>query len=184
MFQPSPLLSVPKLDRISASDLQHNPRASLSSWLKYENIVVAAYHQHPKPYEFHPVSHKSTTVCSRIRDAIRGAICFGYPIDSERISTDDLSLWWKEVVVKPCGEVVLIGLPKTVDEEIKVSKESSGTFQFTTLTLEEILAFNVLLSTGRILGPVTVFNPPDVSMVPQRENVDMMQRVDGSLILM
>jgi len=175
---------VPKLERITPDVLQHNPRASLAAWLKYENIVVAAFRQHPKPYTFSPTSHKSSTVCSRVRDAIRGAIAFGYPIDSGRISTDELSSWWKEVVVKPIGSAVMLGLPTTVDEEIRVERESSGPLQFTTLSLDEIIAFTVLLSSGRILGPITIFNPPDVSMVPERENVDMLSRADGSLILM
>lgn len=173
-----------KLDRIDPTALQHNPRASLLSWCRYEKVTIAAFRQHPKPYIFQPSSLAPCTVASRIRDAIRGAIAFSYPIDSGAISTATLSKWWDDVVVKSAGEHVIIGPTKEVMAELQVSREDKRNLSFHDASLDEIIAFSVLLSSGKLTGPVTIFQPPDTSQLPPRANVEVLQRVDGSLVLM
>lgn len=173
-----------KLDRIDPALLQHNPRASLSSWLRYERIAVAAYRQHPKPYTFSSSSHAPSTIASRFRDAVRGAIAFGYPCDNGAISTQTLQDWWAEVIIKPLGDHVILGPVKEVVEELQVSREDRRNLSFHEATLDEIIAFSVLLSSGKLTGPVTIFQPPDISQLPSRDNVEVMPRLDGSLVLM
>jgi hypothetical protein len=172
-----------KLDRIDPALLAANPRANLASWMKYETIVIAAFKQHPKPYIFRPTSLSAVTVCSRLRDAIRGKLAFDYPSE---ISTVELSLWYGQIVIKSDTEQVLIG-PM---EEVKVSIQGTAgplkpkDLTFPELTFEEITAFTLLLSSGRIVGPVLIQKPPDISLLPVRPNVELMNRPDGSLVLL
>lgn len=175
---------MPKLDRIDPATLQHNPRASLAAWSRYERIAVAAFRQHPRPYTCRSNTHAASAVATRLRDAIRGAICFGYPIANGEISTADLTSWWGETIVKPCSDHVIVGPPKAVIEEMQISREDPRAFSFHDLTLDELIAFTVLLSSGRIEGPVTVYQPPDISQLPPRDNVELLSRPDGSLVLM
>jgi hypothetical protein len=173
-----------KLDRLDPALLAANPRANVAAWMKYESIVLAAYRQHPKPYIFRPTSMAAVTVCSRLRDAIRGKLAFDYPSE---ISAEELAVWYGQVVIKSDTEQVLIG-PM---EEVKASVQGTavGTTKptdmvFQELSFEEITAFTLLLSTGRVVGPVLVQKPPDISLLPVRPNVELMNRPDGSLVLL
>ncbi len=172
--------SASKLDRISPETLASNPRASLQSWKRYEAIVVSAFRFHPRTYVFTPSSHSPATVASRLRDAIRGCLAFSY--DSP-ISASDLSRWYTEIIIKHTKDAVLIGPVAAVTSEILESREDARTFSFHTLTLDEIIAFTVLLSHGRISGPVTIFQPPDISQLPPQPNVEVMKRLDNSVVL-
>ncbi len=169
-----------KLDRIDPVALASNPRASLQSWKRYEAVVVAAYRMHPRTYVFSPASHSPSTVASRLRDAVRGCLAFSY--DSP-ISPADLARWYSEIIVKHTKTEVLVGPPEAVTSEITESREDARSFSYHSLSLDEIIAFTVLLSHGRFSGPVTIFQPPDISQLPPQPNVEVMKRLDGSLVL-
>jgi hypothetical protein len=169
-----------KLDRLDLQTLSANPRASLSSWRKYEPIVEAAFFQHPKPYIYAPSSLSPYTVSSRIREAIRGKLAFDYPA---KISTLDLSRWYDEIIIKNDAKNVFIGPPEEVQKSIKgTSLSTSPTYSFDSLSFEEISAFSLLLSNGRLTGPVTILQPPDISLLPDRPNVERIEK-DGGLML-
>lgn len=178
------------MNRSSSLDpslLVDNPRATMRAWKQYETCAVAAFHQHPKPYIFTPTTHRPTTVASRIRDAIRGCLAFAYPILSDPpIGHDALREWWSSVIVKNTATLVIIGVPERVLVEMSgdVSAPASGGLAFQTLSLEEIIAFTILISTGRISGPIVVTTPPDVSLIPERPNVEMDVRADGKLLIL
>lgn len=167
-----------KLERLDPVKLASNPRASVSSWLKYKDIVLGAIAQHPRPYVYKPSNMTPSSVASKIRDAIRGAITFGY----EGIPHIDLARWWTEIVVKYDNENVYIGPFEEVSEVLtgeSLTKDSGYTYP--TLSFEEVAAFQILLSNGRLLGPIKIFQPPDITLLPQRPNVALMPRPDGSL---
>lgn len=175
---------------IDPSTLVDNARATFREWKRYETCVVAAMQQHPKPYVFSPTSLRPVTFTSRIRDAIRGCIAFNYPIISDTIIThDELAKWWSEVVVKYTPEHVFIGTPERVVRAIAGdvgfdAPLASTTLTFVTLSLEQIIAFTVLISGGCIPGPVLISSPPDVSLIPERPNVEMDLRADGKLLIL
>lgn len=174
-----------KLDRIDVESLASNPRATFSAWKKYEPIVLAAFAQHPRPYIYQPSSLAPTTVASRLRDAIRGAIAFSYC--EPTIPVEELKRWYSEIIIKNDNSQVYVG-PAEQTQETLIGAAKSTTpaspYVYTHLTLDEVIAFTVLLSTGRILGPVTVTSPPDLSLLPQRPNVEVLTRPDGSVILL
>lgn len=170
--------SAKKLERLDPVRLASNPRASLLSWLKYKDIVLGAMAQHPRPYIYKPSNMTPSSVTSKIRDAIRGCIAFGY----EGVNHSDLAKWWIEVVVKHDNENVYIGPFEEVQSVLSgetVSKDNGLTFP--TLAFEEVAAFQILLSNGRLLGPIRILQPPDISLLPKRPNVVLMPRPDGSL---
>lgn len=177
---------MPKLDRLDPNSLRHNPRCTLDAWEKYRPWVLSAYRMHPRPYIFSPSNISAITVCSRIRDAIRGALAFGYDIDSG-ISHEDLFRWWGEVIVRAVNAEIHIGPKARVVDAISATDNvftPPFSFNFPTLSLEEVIAFTVLLSTQRITGPVVIQQPPDLSLLPPRNNVETLSRPDGSLILL
>lgn len=173
-----------KLDRIDRTVLASNRRASLSSWQKYEPIVLAAFRLHPKPYIFHPSNMAARTVESRIRDAVRGKIAFDYPSE---LSTPDLERWWSQAVVKSDDKQVFIGPPQELQATLSGTATTStrpADLVFDDLTFEEVSAFALLISSRRVPGPVLVKSPPDITLLPPRPNVELMQRPDGSLVIL
>ena len=186
-----------KLRGIDPTTLVGNPRATLTAWIRYESIVVAAFRQHPSPYRYIPANVSPATVASRIRDAIRGKLAFDYPCV---IPNATLLAWYAEIIVKYDSTQVYIGLPLanttalegqcipqsplTSSTKTNEANPSSSSHIFDSLTLEELIAFTVLLDTGRILGPVLIHHPPDISLLPDRSNVEILSRPDGALILM
>jgi hypothetical protein len=173
-----------KLDRIDATLLSSNPRANVNAWKKYEPIVLTAYKLHPKPYIYRPANMAPSTICSRLRDAIRGKIAFDHPSE---LSSQDIARWYSEVVIKSDKEQVLIGPPTELAAAIRGTSVGSTKpldMIFENLSFEELSAFTLLLSGGRLTGPVLVKTPPDISLLPQRPNVEMMKRQDGSLVLL
>lgn len=170
-----------KLSRIDPRTLASCPRARLQDWVRYESIVVAAFRQHPKPYFHTPTSLAPTTVCSRIRDAVRGKIAFDYPSE---IDTPALARWWEEVVVKVFDGSVVIGPQEIVSEKLQADESRPKEFLYDSLTLEEVIAFTVLLSDRKITGPIRITNPPPISLVPERNNVEIIPKEDGSLVLL
>lgn len=176
---------MPKLDRIDPISLASNRRATLNAWLKFEPIIVAAFRQHPKPYVYRPTAMSPFSVCSKARDALRGKLAFDYPCE---VSNDDLRRWYAEVVFKNDNENVYIGLPKMIQEELKgnaVAPQVPKSLTFPTLSFEEIAAFNILISNNRLAGwTIHVVNPPDISLLSERPNVQLIRRNDGSLVLL
>lgn len=170
-----------KLDRLAPEDLKGNSRATLGAWLKYEPIVKAAYANHPKSFTYQPTSMAASTVATRLRDAIRGAIAFDYPSE---ISNLDLRRWYAEVVIKHTDDQVFIGPVDQVVSAVHGFAVSKDPFIFEHLTLDELIAFTILLSSGRVVGPVCITHPPDISMLPTRDNVEVIPRADGSLLLL
>jgi hypothetical protein len=173
-----------KLDRIDPKVLASNPRASYAAWMKYEPIVIAAFRQHPKTFVYSPTSMTPSSVASKMRDAVRGMLAFAYPCP---IPVLDLANWYNEIIIKHDKEAVYIGVPEKVKSVIRGeqrSPDSASNLIFPTLTFEEVSAFTLLLSTARILGPILIQNPPDLSLLPKRPNVEMMVRNDGSLVLL
>jgi hypothetical protein len=124
------------------------------------------------------------TVCSRLRDAIRGKLAFDYPSE---IPTEDLSRWYGQIVIKSDTEQVLIGPLEEIKSSVQgtaVGVTKSADMVFAELSFEEITAFTLLLSTGRVVGPVLIQKPPDISLLTARPNVELMNRPDGSLVLL
>lgn len=164
-----------KLDRIDPAQLAHNPRATVTQWLRFQPVVVAAFRQHPRPFTYVPKSMSPATVASRMRDAIRGAICFSYPSD---IPITDLAQWWEHSSIRHTTKEVVIG-PITSDvlPALECLNTPSPTgFHFDSLSFEELVAFSLLLDSGRIVGPVVVDSPPDISLLPPRNNVEVLHR--------
>jgi hypothetical protein len=171
-----------KLDNIDPQRLAGNPRATLQSWLKYRDVVLSAMNQHPKPFIYQPSSMTPSSVASKLRDAVRGKLAFNYP-DNE-ITDLALARWYSEIVVKHDKENVFIGPPEEVKKTLVGSTPtSSSELSYPTLSFEEISAFTLLLSGGRIVGPIICTQPPDLTLLPLRPNVEMIKRKDGSLVL-
>lgn len=173
-----------KIDRIDPTALLHNPRASNAAWIKYEPLILAAVAQHPKPYIFHPTNHTAATVESRLREAIRGKLAFDY---NSTLSTPDLAHWYNQIVIKvdPSGGIY-IGPPNKLPNPVEGSGSSEAKprdMRFDTLSFEEVAAFTLLLSTGKLIGPVIITSPPDLSLLPPRPNVETLSREDGSIVL-
>ncbi len=174
-----------KTDRLDPTTLAGNPRATLNQWKRYENYVMAAFKMHPRPYILEPTSMTAGTFVSRIRDAVRGCLAFGYDC---AVPLEDLLRWYSEVIFKPNGAFVYIGPPQEVSEAIQgkpiSSSDVTSGYSFPVLTFEEVAAFSVLLSAGRLNGPVLITQPPDLSLLPDYPNVEKIARPDGSVILL
>lgn len=176
-----------KLEHIDPDLLKGNPRASFSAWKKYESLVLAAYRIHPQPYIYRPTNMAPSTVCTRLRDAVRGKLAFDYPIELVDAPTSlDLSRWYSEVIFKYDKEQVFIGPPETVHGVLtgtQVGNSRTKQMVYESLTFEEVSAFSLLLSGGRIEGPVLIKSPPDLTLLPDRPNTEKMTKPDGSLVL-
>lgn len=170
-----------KLSRISMESLAGNPRASLSAWLKYEPVILAAYRLHPKPYSYRPANMAAVTVCSRLRDAVRGCLAFRYSCE---VPHDALLVWYSEIKIKHDGTNVIIGPIEKNMDALEGEGSDVPLYSFKELSLEEIVAFSVLISGNRISGPVFIAAPPDVSLLPSRPNVEIVKKEDNSLMLL
>lgn len=173
-----------KLDRINPATLAANPRAKLPSWLKYREIVTAAFRMHPKTYVYTPANRSPQTIVNHMRDAVRGCLAFEYPCE---IAHTDLLRWYDEVVFKATDDEVIIGPPVGIESHLSGIDNGGSTpqsYKYDTLTFEEICAFTVLLSTGRINGPVQILHPPDITLIPERPNVELLPQSDGSLVML
>lgn len=171
----------PKLSRISGKNLANNPRASLETWLRFSHIIEEAYAKRPLEHTFKPTILAPSTVVSQIRDSLRGAIAFGYPTT---IPADELSAFFSAVTITTDGTTVRIGpRPKPGDIREESTPAVPSGFAFTTLAPDELDAFELLLSTGRIQGPVKIKQVlHDLSAA--RPNVERVFSADGSLILL
>lgn len=172
---------IAKLSRISMESLANNPRATLSSWLKYEPVILAAYRQHPKSYSYRPANMAAVTVCSRLRDAVRGLLAFKYSCE---VPHDDIQRWYSEVKICHDGTNVIIGPIEKNMDQLEGEGSDVPLYSFKELSLEEVVAFSVLISGNRITGPVFVASPPDVSLLPSRPNVEVVKKEDNSLMLL
>ncbi len=171
-----------KLDNIDPQRLANNPRATLQSWLKYRDVVLSAIRSHPKPFIYQPVNMAASSVASKLRDAVRGKLAFNYP--DPDITDNTLAKWYSEIVVKHDKENVFIGPPDAVRTTLTGATPYDGhEMSFPTLSFEEVSAFTLLLSGGRIIGPVKITQPPDLSLLTKRPNVEILSRPDGSLVL-
>lgn len=169
-----------KSARLSRDSLISNPRATFTAWKRFENIVQAAMQQYPRAYIFKPVTLSNTTVVSRLRDAIRGAIVFEYTD-----YTNQLANWFDEIVIKEYSDgQVFIGRPDlpAVDPIASENVKAEG-YVFDSLSFEELSAFCILLNTNRIEGPIKVGRPPDISILPDYTNVHITTHNDGSITL-
>lgn len=176
---------MPKTDpsRLRPSTLASNPRASLSAYLRFRDTIEAAISSHPAAHVCVPQDYAPATFVSRIRDAVRGLIAFDYPCahPPERIS-----LWWSEVVVAfdpHDPNAVIIGPKTSVVEKINAPKAVPQDMKaFVSLEPDEFSAFCLLISRGRIDGPVHVKNHTN-SSVAVPANVEIISRPDGSIVL-
>ncbi len=57
-------------------------------------------------------------------------------------------------------------------------------YAFTVLTFEEIVAFTVLLSSNRLRGPVVISFPPDLTLLRELPNVQILPQSDGSVVML
>jgi hypothetical protein len=114
---------------------------------------------------------------------VRGKLAFDYPCTE--VTNDEILRWYAEVVFKNDREQVYIGPPEEVKSTLVGSTPASSTsLIFPTLTFEELTAFTLLLSGGRIVGPVQVKQPPDIALLEKRPNVEILHKPDGSLVLL
>lgn len=172
-----------KLDNIDPQRLANNPRATLQSWLKYRDVVISAMRMHPKAFIYQPANMAASSVASKLRDAVRGKLAFEYP--DPDVTDLALARWYSEIVVKNDKENVFIGPPEAVKTTLTgAAPQNDHEMSFPTLSFEEVSAFTLLLSGGRIVGPVRITQPPDLSLLPKRPNVEMLSRPDGSLVLL
>jgi hypothetical protein len=87
-------------------------------------------------------------------------------------------------VVKHDRENVYIGPPEEVKTTLTGATPLSATeLTFPTLSFEELSAFTLLLSGSRISGPIKVIQPPDLSLLTKRPNVELLTNKDGSIVL-
>jgi len=150
--------------------------------MKYRDMAVAAYRLHPKPYVFHPSNMKPSSVASKVRDAIRGRLAFEYPGDD--IPTDDLAQWYSEVVIKHDDFNVYIGPAEGIKDVLKGHETlRDASLTFPSLDFEEVAAFMLLISRGRLTGPISILAPPELSLLQPRPNVEMISKPDGTLVL-
>lgn len=172
-----------KLLRLDPKTLAANPRANLTSWTRYEPLVLAALANHPKTYIYRPSNMSPSTVCTRARDSVRGCLAFHYPT---KVAHEDLARWFGEVVFKYDHEKVYIGPPEQVESTLSGESDTAAPlgFSFLELSLEEVIAFSILLSSQRISGPIYITHPPDLSLLPPRPNVELLPKEDGSLVLL
>jgi hypothetical protein len=173
---------MPKLNHLRPSTLSSNPRASLTSYLRFRDTIEAAAGSHPLPHVCIPSSLAPSTFISRIRDAVSGLLAFDYPCSVDK---DRLSLWWSEVVVAPDPtnpKAVIIGPKTSVVEKATASVPiPDGMLSFVSLEPDEFAAFCLLLSRGRIQGPVHIKNAGYTYATSP--NVEVLSRPDGSIVL-
>jgi len=170
-----------KIHRIVPSSLAHNQRATLAPWQRYEALVLRAYDAAPAPVRFKPSGLSAESVVSKVRDAIRGMIAFSYP---SRVTSDELSAWWSTVIVRRIDDEVYIGPRLRYDSELTAKAEHTR-YEYDTLSQSEMRCFAVLLSAGRINGPITIRKPlvPDPSVFDGLTNAEPINMPDGTLLI-
>lgn len=135
--------------------LAANRRATQEAWLRYRPFVEQAHRAYPRGIRITPQSVSASTFESRFREAVRGALAFGYDFYT---SADDLRGWWDNVIVRTEGHSVYIGLrpgkdpdnaPKTI--EVAPPREFPGT-----ITEAERDAIALLVSTNRLPSGTSV----------------------------
>lgn len=90
-----------------------------------------------------------SSIVSKIRDAVRGAIAFNYVDDVESLRD-----WFDKVEFRIFGAGLVIGPKET--RKVEPLKEKKTGYKFTALSLDELNAFALLLATEKIVGPVEV----------------------------
>lgn len=170
-----------KLDRIDADQLSTNPRATLNSWLRFEQHVKTAMEKHPLATLITPSNLSPETFVSRCRDAIRGKLAFDYP---STLPNDSIARWYSEVIFKVVLKQVYIGPPAQLSSVALAEPNDKVTsLSFDTLSFDELAAFALLLSKGRIAGPVIILSPPPIETLPVYPNLQTISRPNGSLVL-
>jgi hypothetical protein len=175
-----------KLQRITASALANNPRCTLRAWLRYKPVVEAAMATFPRPYIYTPQNLAATSVCTKVRDAIRGALCPEFAYEPEDFRKK-LHAWYASIVVKQAGKTVILGPPSRQLTQLSLVGSgdcgSTNSLTFPNLSLPELDAFSLLLSHNRISGPIIVTSPPDITGLVPRPNVEILTPEDGSVVL-
>lgn len=170
-----------KLLRLDRNALASNPRATLRCWERHKPIVLAAMAIHPKPYIYDAKDLSAASVVTKLRDAVRGCLCFSY--DPERYEA--LRSWFHEVVFRANGKSVIIGPPSRELSVLEVEASgSTNALSFASLTPDEISAFTLLLSHSRIHGPIIIQHPPGIADIAERVNVEVVLQEDGSIVLL
>lgn len=169
-----------KLLRLDPTLLASNPRATLSAWQRYEPLVLAAHSQHPQTFSYECTDMASNTICSRIRDAIRGALAFSYP---STLAHADLLSWYSEVIIRFDATHVHIGPRGPLTPTLSILKpKDSTTLEYARLTNDELHAFALLLSSGRLQGPILCHHPNLTSPL-LHPNLEVIHREDGAMVL-
>lgn len=172
-----------KLLRITPETLANNPRASLNEWLRFSHIVKDAMLQHPQSFFYKPETMSPNTLESRIRDAIRGCICFSYDPNSDAIRT-----WFNEVIFSHTKTLLIIGPKKKqgsppIEGTQSNKSKSSVSYSYPSLTQHEYNAFITLLAANHINGPVIVDDPKNLEL-SDSPFVESLIRPDGKLIIL
>lgn len=170
-----------KEQNLAPENLTSNPRATLGAWNKYHKVVESAITSPENPVKITPQSVTTGTFVTRLRDAIRGCIAFSYPLLSDQYSHEDLKEWFIRMTFWFSNEHVFIGNRKKNDQPVVARVEKAG-FHFESLTTAEIYAFQVLLSSGRLKGPVEVDVAPTLEPC-EIVNVQILHRDKGFIIL-
>lgn len=143
---------------LNLSLLAENPRASLASWLRFRDHVIQAIEWYPQSLILHPISLRPSTYTSRVRDAIRGAIAFGYPCGT--YSTDALLTWYTQISVRFTKTTVIIGPRDAVEEiapnEVKPISLLEDAHRPIGVSPTERDAIVVLVGSGRLASGVTL----------------------------
>ena len=165
-----------KVHSIDPRSLATNPRCTLSNWLRFAPVISEARAAFPKPYRYSNPALSPATIANNIRDVIRAAICFSFVED-----VDALSSWFDSVVIRRCESDVFIGPPDALDSAQPLSTTST----LSTVTLEQLSALCLLLSSSILTGPYHVRTPPvSIDLLPQYPNCEIIHNADGSLTLL
>ncbi len=166
------------------ASLSSNPRATLSCWLRLQDVIHQAYKSFPSPFLYTPQNLSCSSFIIMARDAIRGAIAFSYP---SFCTPSELQEWNSQVIFSKHLSQVYIGLKNKPDLSAitgTTSEISSSPYQFTTLTLQEIYSFCILLSSGRLQGPVEIVSPPPSIDFSPFVNLEKIYKPNGTLVLL
>lgn len=123
-----------------------------------------------------------SSVASKLRDAVRGKLAFNYP--DPDLTDLELAKWYSEIIVKHNRENVYIGPPEEIKSVlVGATPATKNELVFPTLSFEEVAAFALLLSNSRIVGPIRIQQPPDLSLLQRRPNVEIINQENGELVL-
>lgn len=105
-------------------------------------------------------------------------LAFSYP---SSVPHETLLSWYSEVVIRFDSTHVHIGPKVPLEEVLEVNIHTLGALEFDELSLPELEAFALLLSHGKIQGPIIVKTGEFSSLLP---NLIIKHREDGALILL